>query len=61
MRFALYTAEEITRRLDELVEKICPAAGQRSTYGGVVFEKEPGVHGTLVCGHVIYKAHVGLE
>ena len=61
MSFALYTADEITRRLDELIDEIYPTAGRRSMYGGIVFEKEPGVHGTMVCGHFIYKAHVGLE
>ena len=30
-------------------------------YGGIVFETEPGTHGTLVCGHFIYKNHVSLE
>jgi len=61
MSFALDTAEQITRRLDEMIAEICPGAGRRSMYGGIVFEKEPGKPGTMVCGHFIYKAHVGLE
>ncbi len=61
MSFALDTAERITRRLDEMIAQICPTAGRRPMYGGIVFESEPGVAGTMVCGHFIYKAHVGLE
>ncbi|MEO0996369.1 MAG: DUF1801 domain-containing protein [Pseudomonadota bacterium] len=61
MSFALDTAERITRRLDEMIAAICPTAGRRPMYGGIVFEKDPGVPGTMVCGHFIYKAHVGLE
>jgi len=53
MSFALDTAEQITRRLDEMIAEICPGAGRRSMYGGIVFD--------MVCGHFIYKAHVGLE
>lgn len=61
MSFALHTADEITRGLDDIIKDICPTAGRRGMYGGIVFEKEPGVHGTMVCGHFVYKAHVGLE
>ena len=30
-------------------------------YGGIVFEQEPGVHKTMVCGHFVYKYHVSLD
>jgi hypothetical protein len=61
MTFVLTLAEQITREIDEIVEEICPGVGRRSMYGGIVFEKEPGNHGTLVCGHFVYKNHVSLE
>ena len=61
MAFALTTAEEITNAIDNIVAEVCPGAGRRPMYGGIVFETEPGVHKTMVCGHFIYKNHVGLE
>ena len=61
MSFALSTAVQITARLDEMIEEVCPVAESRPMYGGMIFEKEPGKPSTMVCGHFIYKAHVGLE
>ena len=61
MSFALTTAEIITREIDTIIEEICPGAGRRPMYGGVVFERESGNHQTMVCGHFIYKRHVSLE
>ena len=61
MSFVLTSAEEITRQIDEIIAEVCPGAGRRSMYGGIVFEKEPGKHSTMVCGHFVYKNHVSLE
>ena len=61
MSFALTTAEEITQALDAIIAEVCPTAGRRPMYGGIVFEKEPGKHSTMVCGHFVYKGHVSLE
>ena len=61
MSFALTTAETITREIDTIIEEICPGAGRRPMYGGIVFERQAGNHQTMVCGHFIYKSHVSLE
>lgn len=61
MSFALTTAEQITQELDEIIEEVCPGAGRRSMYGGIVFESVAGNPKTMVCGHFIYKNHVSLE
>ncbi|MGI9262135.1 MAG: DUF1801 domain-containing protein [Woeseiaceae bacterium] len=61
MAFALTVAESITRDIDSIIEEICPGAGRRPMYGGIVFEKEAGNNKTMVCGHFIYKNHVSLE
>ena len=61
MSFALDTAEQITKRLDELIVGICPTASRRSMYGGIIFQKDPKEPSSGVCGHFIYKAHVGME
>ncbi len=61
MSFALTTAEEIIRELDAIIADVCPGAGRRPMYGGMIFETEPGVPKTMVCGHFIYKQHVSLE
>jgi len=61
MSFVLTEAEAITSAIDALVAEHCPSAGRRPMYGGIVFEKEPGVHKTMVCGHFTYKQHVSLE
>ena len=61
MTFVLTTAEEITREIDAIIADVCPGAGRRSMYGGIVFEREPGVHKTMVCGHFVYRNHVSLE
>jgi hypothetical protein len=61
MAFALTTAEEITNAIDAIIADVCPSAGRRLMYGGIVFEREPGVHKTMVCGHFVYKNHVTLE
>lgn len=61
MSFVLTTAEEITNAIDGIIAEVCPTAGRRPMYGGIVFEREPGVHKTMVCGHFVYKQHVSLE
>lgn len=61
MTFVLTTAEEITDAIDAIIADVCPSAGRRPMYGGIVFEREPGVHMTMVCGHFVYKNHVSLE
>ncbi len=61
MSFPLSTAEEITNSIDALITEICPSAGRRTMYGGIVFEKEPGNPKTMVCGHFVYAKHVSLE
>jgi len=61
MSFVLTVAEQITREIDEIIEEVCPGAGRRPMYGGIVFEKEPGVHKTMFCGHFVYTNHVSLE
>ncbi|MEM7433385.1 MAG: DUF1801 domain-containing protein [Pseudomonadota bacterium] len=61
MSFALSTAESITEAIDEIIRDVCPTAGSRPMYGGMIFERELGNHGTSVCGHFIYKQHVSLE
>ena len=61
MSFVLSTAEQITAELDDIIKDVCPTAGRRGMYGGIVFEKEAGNHGTMVCGHFVYKKHVSLE
>ena len=61
MSFALTTAEEITRELDAVIADVRPGVGRRPMYGGMVFETEPGVPKTMVCGHFVYKQHVSLE
>jgi hypothetical protein len=59
--FILTAAEPLTDEIDSIIAQVCPNAGRRSMYGGVVFETEPGNHKTLVCGHFVYKNHVSLE
>ena len=54
-------AEQLTGEIDSIIEEICPGAGRRSMYGGIVFELEAGNPKTLVCGHFVYKNHVSLE
>ena len=44
-----------------MISDICPEAGRRAMYGGIVFELVPEKHATMVCGHFVYKHHVGLE
>lgn len=61
MSFVLTTAEQITQEIDEIIREVCPDAGRRSMYGGIVFEVEAGNPKTMVCGHFIYKNHVSLE
>jgi len=61
MNFVLTAAEEITNAIDVIIAEVCPTAGRRPMYGGIVFEREPGVHKTMVCGHFVYKNHVSLE
>ncbi len=61
MSFVLTTAEEITNTIDAIIAEVCPSAGRRPMYGGIVFERKPGVHKTMVCGHFVYKKHVSLE
>ena len=61
MSFVLTHAEQITRELDEIIEGVFPGVGRRPMYGGIVFEKEPGNHHPMVCGHFVYKQHVSLE
>lgn len=61
MTFVMETAEQITRELDAIIADVCPGAGRRKMYGGFVFETEPGNPATMICGHFVYKNHVGLE
>jgi hypothetical protein len=61
MTFVLTVAEPITEEIDAIIMDVCPNAGRRTMYGGIVFELEPGNHKTLVCGHFVYKNHVSLE
>ena len=61
MTFILTMAEQLTGEIDSIIEEICPGAGRRSMYGGIVFELEAGNSKTLVCGHFVYKNHVSLE
>lgn len=61
MNFALTTADQITRELDDIIKDVAPGSGRRGMYGGIVFEKEAGNHSTMVCGHFVYKQHVSLE
>lgn len=61
MTFVLTVAEPITGEIDAIVADVCPGAGRRSMYGGIVFELEPGNPRTMVCGHFVYKNHVSLE
>ncbi len=61
MSFVLTTAERITGQLDAMIAEMCPAAGRRAMYGGIVFMLNPGKHDSMVCGHFIYKKHVSLE
>ncbi len=61
MTFILAMAEDLTREIDSIIADICPSAGRRTMYGGIVFEKEAGIPKTMVCGHFVYKNHVSLE
>lgn len=61
MSFVLDTAEQLTKEIDTIVEEVCPNAGRRPMYGGIVFESEAGNPKTMVCGHFVYKNHVSLE
>ncbi len=61
MTFILTVAEPLTEQIDAIIEEVCPGAGRRSMYGGIVFESEAGNPKTLVCGHFVYKNHVSLE
>ena len=61
MTFVLTVAEPLTEEIDAIIGEVCPGAGRRSMYGGIVFESEPGNPKTLVCGHFVYKNHVSLE
>ena len=61
MTFVLTVAEQLTEEIDSIIGEVCPGAGRRSMYGGIVFELEAGNHKTMVCGHFVYKNHVTLE
>lgn len=61
MTFVLSQAEEITNAIDAIIADECPTGGRRPMYGGIVFELEPGVHKTMICGHFVYKNHVSIE
>ncbi len=61
MSFALTTAEQLTREIDALIADVCPTAGRRAMYGGIVCELQAGNHQTMVCGYFVYKNHVSLE
>lgn len=61
MTFVLTMAEQLTHEIDQIIAEICPGAGRRPMYGGIVFEAEAGNPKTLVCGHFTYKKHVSLE
>ncbi len=61
MSFVLEIAEQITRDIDAMVAELCPDAAGRAMYGGHVFKRKRGDHSSMVCGHFIYKQHVGLE
>ncbi len=61
MTFVLTTAEQVTKEIDAIIGEVCPSAGRRSMYGGIVFELQPGNPKTMVCGHFVYKNHVSLE
>jgi len=61
MTFVLTSAEQLTEEIDGIIEEICPSAGRRPMYGGIVFELESGNHKTMICGHFVYKNHVSLE
>ena len=61
MSFVLTMAEPLTEEIDAIIAEVCPGAGRRSMYGGIVFESEQGNPKTLVCGHFVYKNHVTLE
>ena len=61
MTFVLTVAEPLTEEIDAIIGEVCPGAGRRSMYGGIVFELEPGNPKTMVCGHFVYKNHVSIE
>ena len=61
MTFVLTVAEPLIEEIDAIIGEICPGAGRRSMYGGIVFELEPGNPKTMVCGHFVYKNHVSIE
>ncbi len=61
MTFVLTEVEPLTEEIDAMIAEVCPGAGRRSMYGGIVFELEPGNPKTMICGHFVYKNHVSLE
>lgn len=61
MTFVLTTADQLTAAIDSIIADVCPGASRRPMYGGFVFELEPGIPKTMICGHFIYKNHVSLE
>ena len=54
-------AEQVESAIDEIVAQICPDAVGRPMYGGVLYEREPGVFHTGVCGVFCYKHHISIE
>ena len=61
MSFVLTVAEPLTEEIEAIIDEVCPDAGRRSMYGGILFEAEAGNPKTMVCGHFIYTNHVSLE
>ncbi len=55
------TRTEIVERLKTLALSVVPDAACIEKYGGIVFERIPGVTETQFCGIFAYQKHVSLE
>ncbi len=51
----------ITDWMIATVARHAPQAGHRAMYGGLVFERELGVHRSLMCGLYAYSEHMSIE
>lgn len=54
-------AQEILAKLQEIIAQEAPGLASRTMYGGLVFEREPGVASSLVGGLFSYQQHVSLD
>lgn len=51
----------VTQWMVQTVARLAPRAAARPAYGGLIFEAEPGLHRSLICGLYAYRDHIAVE